>query len=84
LATSGTDEVAQALWYTGPGQVEIRQESLPEPQTGELRVRALYGAISRGTEGLVLAGRVPASEYEETMSKAKAMLKAVEIAQKGF
>jgi hypothetical protein len=64
LATSGTDEVAQALWYTGPGQVEIRQESLPEPQTGELRVRALYGAISRGTEGLVLAGRVPASEYE--------------------
>ncbi|HEX2631286.1 MAG TPA: zinc-binding alcohol dehydrogenase [Bradyrhizobium sp.] len=64
MATSGTDEVAQALWYTGPGQVEIRQESLPEPQTGELRVRALYGAISRGTEGLVLAGRVPASEYE--------------------
>jgi 2-desacetyl-2-hydroxyethyl bacteriochlorophyllide A dehydrogenase len=64
LATSGSDEVAQALWYTGPGQVEIRQESLPEPQTGELRVRALYGAISRGTEGLVLAGRVPASEYE--------------------
>jgi NADPH:quinone reductase-like Zn-dependent oxidoreductase len=64
LATSGTDEVAQALWYTGPGQVEIRQESLPEPQTGELRVRALYGAISRGPEGLVQAGRVPASEYE--------------------
>ena len=64
MATSGTDEVAQALWYTGPGQVEIRQESLPEPQTGELRGRALYGAISRGTEGLVLAGRVPASEYE--------------------
>ena len=29
-----------------------------------MRVRALYGAISRGTEGLVLAGRVPESEYE--------------------
>lgn len=64
MATSGTDEVAQALWYTGPGQVEIRQESLALPQTGEVRVRALYGAISRGTEGLVLAGRVPESEYE--------------------
>jgi threonine dehydrogenase-like Zn-dependent dehydrogenase len=64
LATSGTDEVAQALWYTGPGQVEIRQESLPPPETGEVRVRSLYSAISRGTEGLVLAGRVPESEYE--------------------
>jgi threonine dehydrogenase-like Zn-dependent dehydrogenase len=64
LATSGTDEVAQALWYTGPGQVEIRQESLVPPLTGEVRVRGLFGAISRGTEGLVLAGRVPASEYE--------------------
>jgi anthranilate/para-aminobenzoate synthase component I len=27
---------------------------------------------------------VPASEYEETMNKARAMLKAVEIAQRGF
>jgi len=27
-------------------------------------VRALYGAISRGTEALVLAGRVPQSEFE--------------------
>ncbi len=32
----------------------------------------------------VVADSVPASEYEETMSKAKAMLKAVEIAQQGF
>ena len=27
-------------------------------------MRALYGALSRGTEALVLAGRVPASEFE--------------------
>ncbi len=32
----------------------------------------------------VVADSVPASEYEETMNKARAMLKAVEIAQKGF
>jgi anthranilate synthase component 1 len=32
----------------------------------------------------VVADSVPASEYEETMNKAKAMLKAVEIAQSGF
>ena len=32
----------------------------------------------------VVADSAPASEYEETLSKAKAMLKAVEIAEKGF
>jgi anthranilate synthase component 1 len=32
----------------------------------------------------VVADSVPESEYEETMAKAKAMLKAVEIAQMGF
>ena len=32
----------------------------------------------------VVADSVPTSEYEETLSKAKAMLKAVEIAEKGF
>jgi anthranilate synthase component 1 len=32
----------------------------------------------------VVADSVPASEYEETMNKAKAMMKAVEIAEKGF
>jgi anthranilate synthase component 1 len=32
----------------------------------------------------VVADSVPAAEYEETMSKAKAMLKAVEAAQSGF
>jgi len=58
------EEVAQALWYSGPGQAEIRQESLGPPETGEVRVRALYGAVSRGTEALVLAGRVPQSEFE--------------------
>jgi anthranilate synthase component 1 len=32
----------------------------------------------------VVADSVPASEYEETVNKAKAMLRAVEIAEKGF
>jgi anthranilate synthase component 1 len=32
----------------------------------------------------VVADSIPAAEYEETMAKAKAMLKAVEIAEKGF
>ncbi|HSV15696.1 MAG TPA: anthranilate synthase component I [Tepidisphaeraceae bacterium] len=32
----------------------------------------------------VVADSIPSNEYDETMSKAKAMLKAVEIAQNGF
>ncbi len=32
----------------------------------------------------VVADSVPENEYEETMNKAKALLKAVEIAQQGF
>lgn len=32
----------------------------------------------------IVADSVPANEYEETMNKARALLKAVEIAQKGF
>lgn len=54
----------EALWYVGAGCAEIRDEPLAEAGEGEVRVRALYSAISRGTERLVLAGRVPLSEFE--------------------
>ena len=40
-----------------------RRNRLPRPGRGG-RVRALFGAISRGTERLVHAGRVPPSEYD--------------------
>ncbi len=64
MAISRPEQVAQALWYCSPGQADIRQETLASPGTGDVRVRALFGAISRGTEALVLAGRVPESEFE--------------------
>jgi hypothetical protein len=54
----------KALWYVGPGRAELREETVAAPEAEEVRVRALFGAISRGTERLVQAGRVPASEYE--------------------
>jgi hypothetical protein len=54
----------KALWYVGPGRTELREETVAAPKAGEARVRALFGAISRGTERLVHAGRVPASEYD--------------------
>jgi NADPH:quinone reductase-like Zn-dependent oxidoreductase len=55
---------SQALWYIGPGRAEIRDEQVAAPKAGEVQVRALHSAVSRGTERLVLAGRVPPSEFE--------------------
>lgn len=42
------------------------------------------GAFDLQAGAGVVADSVPASEYEETMNKAKAMLKAVQIAETGF
>ena len=58
------NDVAQALWYVGAGQTELRKEALAPLAPGRARVRALYGALSRGTEALIFAGRVPKSEFE--------------------
>jgi NADPH:quinone reductase-like Zn-dependent oxidoreductase len=58
------EKFAQALWYIGPGRVEIRTEILGALPEGTVRVRAIHGAISRGTEALVGGGRVPTSEYQ--------------------
>ncbi len=56
-------EPARAFWITGPGQGEIRSEPLARCSPGEVRVRALYSALSRGTETLVFRGEVPPGEY---------------------
>lgn len=54
---------ARACWIAAPGRAELRSEELPDPGPGELLVEALFSGISRGTESLVYAGRVPESEY---------------------
>jgi threonine dehydrogenase-like Zn-dependent dehydrogenase len=46
------------------GRAEIRSEPLADPGADEVQIRALHGAISRGTERLVLAGRLPPSEFD--------------------
>ena len=53
-----------ALWYVGNRRIERRAGDLPAPAPDQVRVRALYSGISRGTERLVFEGRVPASEYD--------------------
>jgi threonine dehydrogenase-like Zn-dependent dehydrogenase len=54
---------ARAFWVIGPGRGEIREEVLPTPASGDIAVRTLFSGISRGTEGLVVRGRVPESEW---------------------
>ena len=63
MANGRLREDVEALWYVAPGRAEMRRETLPAPGPREVLVRALHGAISRGTERLVLAGRIPPSEY---------------------
>src|SRR6266508_1356256 len=54
---------ARAFWLAKPGAGEIRLAPLPDPGPGEVLVRTRYSGISRGTETLVFAGRVPASQH---------------------
>ena len=58
------EEPALALWYVAPQKAELREERLSAPETGEVRMRALWGAISRGTEALVFNGSVPTTEFD--------------------
>jgi hypothetical protein len=55
---------ARAFWSSGRGTGEIRPAQLAPPQASEVLVRALYSAVSRGTESLVFRGAVPPSEHQ--------------------
>lgn len=50
----------RALYFTAPGTVEVREETLPDPAPGEVRVQTAVTAISPGTEMLVYRGQLPA------------------------
>jgi hypothetical protein len=55
---------ARGFWTVGAGVGELREESLAKPRQGQILVRTLASGVSRGTEALVFAGRVPPQEYE--------------------
>ncbi|MBC7136416.1 MAG: zinc-binding alcohol dehydrogenase [Oceanibaculum nanhaiense] len=59
-----TANTARAFWIDRPGKGAIREESLPDLAEGEVRVRTLYSAVSRGTESLVFQGKVPQSQWQ--------------------
>ena len=62
-AVSETTTVRQ-FWIQSVGHGEIQSADLPPRQDDEVRVRALYSGISRGTESLIFNGDVPPSQYE--------------------
>ena len=49
-----------ALWYVAEGKAELRGGAVSQG----VRVRALFSGLSRGTERLVMGGRVPPSEHD--------------------
>ena len=49
----------QALYFTAPRRVELREEELPPPGTGEVTVATLVSAISAGSEMLFYRDEVP-------------------------
>jgi 2-desacetyl-2-hydroxyethyl bacteriochlorophyllide A dehydrogenase len=56
----------QALCFTGPLGVEVRQEPVPEPGPGEVLVKTLVSGISSGTELLFYRGQVPEDQAVDT------------------
>ncbi|MEV4279041.1 zinc-dependent alcohol dehydrogenase [Actinoplanes xinjiangensis] len=54
---------ALAFWLTCPRTGEIRPVEVPDPGSGEVRVRTLHTGVSRGTETLVFQGRVPENQW---------------------
>ena len=55
---------ARQFWIQSIGHGEIQSADLPPRRDDEVRVRALYSGISRGTESLIFNGEVPPSQYE--------------------
>ena len=48
-----------ALYFTAPGQIELREESVPAPGASQVLVETQVSAISAGTEMLIYRGQFP-------------------------
>ncbi|HWV15000.1 MAG TPA: zinc-binding alcohol dehydrogenase [Cellvibrio sp.] len=51
--------IAQQLWFSAPGAVEVRQQPLAALQVDEVLVKTECSAVSAGTEMLVYRGQIP-------------------------
>ena len=52
-------DTATAFWVSGEGSAWVDDQAVADPGPGEVRVRTLWSAVSRGTEALVFRGEVP-------------------------
>jgi 2-desacetyl-2-hydroxyethyl bacteriochlorophyllide A dehydrogenase len=59
VAWIGDELKARALWFTAPRTATLRDETVPPPGPGEVRIEATTSAVSAGTELLVYRGEVP-------------------------
>jgi 2-desacetyl-2-hydroxyethyl bacteriochlorophyllide A dehydrogenase len=50
----------KALYFAGPGRLEMRAEPLPQPGPDQVLVKTLFSGISPGTEMLVYRNQFPA------------------------
>ncbi|MDK1117859.1 MAG: zinc-binding alcohol dehydrogenase [Anaerolineae bacterium] len=50
---------AKTLYFTAPGQVELRDTSIPPLSQGQVLVETVFSGISPGTEMLVYRGQFP-------------------------
>jgi 2-desacetyl-2-hydroxyethyl bacteriochlorophyllide A dehydrogenase len=55
------------LYFTAPGQVELREETLPAPGAGDVLVETVCSGISAGTEMLVYQGHFPRELEADSM-----------------
>jgi threonine dehydrogenase-like Zn-dependent dehydrogenase len=55
-----------SLYFVGLQKVELREEELAAPGTGEVQVRSLVSAISSGTEMLIYKGEAPQNLQADT------------------
>lgn len=49
----------QSLYFSGPGEVEIRQEPIPDLMPGQVLVQTILSAISPGSESLIYLDKFP-------------------------
>ncbi len=49
----------KAILFSAPGQVELREVTVPEPEPDEVLIKTAFTCISPGTELRVLAGKQP-------------------------
>jgi NADPH:quinone reductase-like Zn-dependent oxidoreductase len=61
--SGGQSSPARAYWAVAPGQGALCPVDVPQAGPDEVAVRMRASGVSRGTERLVLQGRVPQSEH---------------------